>query len=124
MATFLFVLLAVGAMASITAMHNIARRQATYSSVLALVMSEQERIRAEAYVPPNEPFTSEETVLTAEKSVSLNADGTAYMIDVILTTEIEPVASGHKVTVTASYVFSGTALSVSTSTVVNQFSST
>ncbi|MGB0258824.1 MAG: type II secretion system protein [Coraliomargarita sp.] len=120
----LLVFLAVGVLSAIGTMHNIARRQASYNSVLALVMSEQERLRAESYLPPNEPFTAEKTTLTSAKSVSFNPDGTAYLIDVTLSTDIEPVSNGHKVTVTGTYVFSGKTVRVSTSTVINQFTST
>ena len=120
----LFVILATGVLGSITTMHKIARTQATYNSVMALMMSEQEAIRGQSYAPPEAPFTASTTKTEQTKSVSLSPDGKQYMVDVTLVTVIEPVASGHKVTVTATFPQGGRTPSISTTTLINKYSST
>ena len=119
----LFVVLATGVLGTITTMHKISRHQATYNSVMALVLSEQETIRGQSYAPPTAPFTAVETKTSQVKTVSLNPDGTQYMIEVRLVTTIEPISSGHKVTVIGSYSQNGRSPSISTTTLINKYSS-
>ena len=119
----LFVFLAMGALGTTTMMHEIARRQATYNSVLALVVSEQDSVRALPYTPPDAPFIAFKHETKQRKSVSLNAEGNKYMVDVALMTVFEPISTGHKVTVTASYHLNGDSPVISTTTLINEHSS-
>ena len=118
----LLVVLATSVLGSITAMHKMVRSQATYNSVMALIMSEQEAIRTQPYSPPTAPFTASTTKSVQRKSVSLNPDGTAFMVDVELLTVIEPLSNGHKVTVSGTYAVGGSKPTITTNTVVNKFS--
>ena len=120
----LFILMSIGVFGSITTLHQISRRQATYNSVSALVMQEQEAIRSISYSPPNAPFTADDTKTTQEKSVSLNASGTSTMVDVILISTFVLKSSGHLVTVSATYTLNGKSTTIETTTLINQFSST
>ena len=120
----LFTLLSAGVFASITTLHNISRRQATYSSVLALVIQEQEAIRSLDYSPPNVPYTvAKHTSAPQQKSVSLNSAGD-YMVDVAIVSTFEPELSGHLVTVSATYTFNGKSVTIETTTLINKHSST
>jgi len=120
----LFILMSIGVFGSITTLHNISRRQATYNTVLALVMQEQEAIRSLSYTPPVAPFTADGTKTKQEKSASLNSSGTDYLVDVTLVSTFELKSSGHLVTVTATYTLNGNTSTIETTTLINEFSST
>ena len=60
----LFTLMSIGVFGSITVLHQISRRQAVYSSVLALVMQQQEAIRAAGYTAPNARYPAGNTPIT------------------------------------------------------------
>ena len=118
----LFVLLSAGVLAAITTFHKMARSQATYNSAFALVIREQDALRAEKYAPPQSPFTNVQTSTTTTQSVSSNASSTAYLTEVTIVREIEPVSTGHLVTISANYIFQGRNIEISTTTVINKYS--
>lgn len=120
----LFILLSIGVLGSITTLHSVSRRQATYHSASALVMQELETIRSLNYSPPNTPFTVNNTELKKKKSVSLNSSGTDYMVDVTIVSIFELKSSGHLVTVTATYTLSDKPVTIEMTTLINQYSST
>ena len=118
----LLVLLATGVLGSITTMHKLAKKQATYNSVMALVMSEQEAIRTNSYNPPTAPFTAEESKTVEKKYVSLDPDKDDFSLEVSLVTKIEPISSGHKVTISGTYSYGDTTPTITTTTLVNKYS--
>ena len=122
----LFTLLSAGVFASITTLHNISRRQATYSSVLALVIQEQEAIRADGYTPPDDRYTSNSAGTSEEKElfVSYNSSGTNAIVDVTLVSTFKVASGGHLVTVSATYIYNGKSTTIETTTLINKYSST
>ncbi len=122
----LFTLLSAGVFASITTLHNISRRQATYSSVLALVIQEQEAIRADGYTAPDVRYTSNSAGTSEEKelSVSYNSSGTNAIVDVTLVSTFKVASGGHLVTVSATYIYNGKSTTIETTTLINKHSST
>ena len=122
----LFLLMSIGVFASITTLHHISRRQATYSSVLALVIQEQEAIRADGYTPPDDRYTSNSAGTNEEKelSVSYNSSGTNAIVDVTLVSTFKVASGGHLVTVSATYIYNGKSTTIETTTLINKYSST
>ena len=118
----LFFFLCIGGIGGLTTLHKMSRKQSTYNSVMALVVGKQEEYRSKGYAPPLTPFTDATTTSTETKAVSLNATGSESMVDVTLTSTIEPVSSGHLVTVTATYPSGNRTATVASSTVINNYS--
>jgi len=118
----LFFALSIGGLKAITSLHNLARSQSTYNSVLALVVGKQESFRSELYAPPTAPFTDSVVTQTETLSVSLDASGANEMVSVAMVSTITPVSSGHLITVAASYAINGRSATVSTETVFNEYS--
>jgi hypothetical protein len=114
----------MGVLAAITTLDKISRSQATYSSVHALVMQELEAIRSIDYTPPNSPYTVGKNTTTQKKSTSISASGDTYMVDVTLVTNYEMVSSGHLVTVVATYETQGRLVTIETTTLINDYSTT
>lgn len=123
----LTMLISIGVFGTITTLHQISRSQAVYNSVLALVMQEQEAIRADGYTTPSTRYPSGATPnieTDTSKSVSLNSSGTDTLVDVTLVSSFVTASSGHLVTVSATYTYSGKTITIETTTLINNFSST
>lgn len=119
----LLILISIGIFGSIHTLHQISRQQATYASVLALVIQEQEAIRSLHYAPPNLPFSAETQSMTQMKSVSLNSAGEDYRVQVSIVRRFELLSSGHRVTVAATYLINGHPITIETTTLINKYSS-
>lgn len=117
----LSLLLAAG-LSAITTLKNLSRRQGTYNSVLALVEGKQEWFRSQLYTPPTAPFLATTNTLTETVNLSLNEDGVSNVIRVTLTSTVEVVSAGHRVTVTATYTQRGTPVTITLQTIVNAHS--
>ena len=122
----LFILMSIGVFGSITVLHQISRRQATYSSVLALVIQKQEAIRADGYTTPSARYTSDVEGISEqqEKSVSWNASGTESSVDVTIVSTFKVASGGHLVTVSATYIYNDNSTTIETTTLINNYSST
>jgi type II secretory pathway pseudopilin PulG len=132
-ATVMMAAVVIGAFSAITGIDWSARRQADYTSAMALVQDKLEELRATTYNPPTAPFLPTTNTSTNAVSISLNKANNTFLFPGVLITRIEPVAAGHLVTVTGVFtnyltsVSAGStnkppALSVSLQTVVNKFS--
>jgi hypothetical protein len=103
-------------------MDNSSRRLADMTAAMAVVQGQIESVRTNDYNPPLAPFLASATVTNSTASISLDKGGTNYLVSGTLTTRIEPVASGHLVTVSATFNTAGSPLRAQLQTVVNKFS--
>jgi prepilin-type N-terminal cleavage/methylation domain-containing protein len=100
----------------------IARRLSNYTAAFAVVEAKLEDIRAGTYNPPNSPFTASVVTLTSNTTIALNQAGVSFVVPGSLTSRIEPVASGHLVTVTGTFQTRRRPITVVLQTVVNRYS--
>ena len=114
--------LVLASMNALFVMDNSARRLAEMTSAMALVQGKLEEVRTNVYNPPLAPFTANATVTSNAVSIALDKGGTQYLMPGSLLTRIEPVASGHLVTVSASFNGLGTPVKAQLQTVINKFS--
>ena len=114
--------LVLAGMNALFVMDNSSRRLAEMTSAMALVQGQLEAVRTNDYNPPLAPFTGSATVTSNAVSISLDKGGTQYLVPGSLITRIEPVASGHLVTVCASFNSLGTPVKAQLQTIVNKFS--
>jgi hypothetical protein len=120
--TALLALLIVGAAGAICTGNLISRRMSDYTAAMAVVEAKVEDIRAATYNPPNSPFGSTAVTLTNASSIALDQAGTTFVVSGTVTSKIEPVASGHLVTVTGTFQTRRTPITVTMQTVVNKYS--
>jgi|SRR6185369_6014420 len=99
-------------------------RLTDYTSGMAIVEAKVEDIRAVKYNPPNYPFGTSTIYVTNNSAVALNKAGASFMISGTVVSKIEPVVSGHLVTVTGTFNAPGKVkpITVSLQTVVNKYS--
>ena len=121
-ASGLLLALVLAGMNALFVMDNSARRLAQLTSAMALVQGKLEEVRTNDYNPPLAPFTASATVTSNAVSISLDKGGTQYQVPGSLITRIEPVASGHLVTVSASFNSLGSPVQAQLQTVLNKFS--
>ena len=114
--------LVLAGMNALFVMDNSSRRLAEITSAMALVQGKLEEVRTNDYNPPLAPFVASATVTSNAVSIALDKGGTQYLVPGTLTTRIEPVASGHLVTVSASFDAPGTPVKAQLQTVLNKFS--
>jgi len=115
-------LLMVAGMGALFSMDLCSRRTADYNAALAVVEAKVEDIRAATYNPPASPWTSSTVYLTNSDSISLDKAGVTFKVPGTLVSKIEPIASGHLVTVTGTFQEPRVTLTVSLQTVVNKYS--
>ena len=118
----LVMILVTAGMGAILAMDLCTRRTGDYNAALAVVEAKIEDIRAATYNPPNSPWKSTPVYLTNSSSVALDEAGVTFKVPGKLISKIEPVASGHLVTVTGTFSEPKRALTLSLQTVVNKYS--
>jgi type II secretory pathway pseudopilin PulG len=121
-ASSLLLALVLAGMNALFVMDNSSRRLADMTAAMAVVQGQLERVRTNDYNPPLAPFIASATVTNTAASISLDKGGTNYLVAGTLTTRIEPVASGHLVTVSATFNRGGNPLRAQLQTVVNKFS--
>jgi len=119
--TALLTLLMVAAAGSISAGKLISTRLSDYTAAMAVVEAQIDNIRSTTYNPPTSPFTSSTVVLTNTSSIALNQAGATFIIPGTITSTIQPIASGHLVTVSGTFQTRGKPITVSLQTVVNTF---
>jgi Tfp pilus assembly protein PilX len=118
----LLTLLIVGAAGAVCTGKRISRRLSDYTAAAAVVEAKVEDIRAATYNPPNSPFTASTVTLTNASSIALDQAGTSFVVAGTVTSTIQPVTSGHLVTVTGTFQSQGKPIVVTLQTVVNKFS--
>ena len=114
--------LVLASMNALFVMDNSGRRLAATTSAMALVQGKLEEVRTNTYNPPVAPFPASATVTSNAVSISLDKGGTQYLMPGSIITRIEPVASGHLVTVSANFNALGTPVKAQLQTVLNKFS--
>jgi len=117
----LMILMASG-FSAIFSMKMTSKRLADYTAAMAVVEAKVEDIRAATYKPPNYPFGSSTLFLTNSGAVALNKAGAAFLVSGTIVSKIQPVATGHLITVTGTFKTPGRPISVTLQTVVNKFS--
>jgi prepilin-type N-terminal cleavage/methylation domain-containing protein len=116
-------LLMISGMGALFSMDLCSRRTADYNAALAVVEAKIEDIRAATYNPPNGTnFNSTTVWLTNSDSIALDKAGVTFKVPGTLVSKIEPMASGHLVTVTGTFQEPRLVLTVSLQTVVNKYS--
>ena len=118
----LVMILMVAGMGALISLGYCTRRTADYNASLAVVEAKIEDIRAATYNPPSSPWNSSTVYLTNSSSVALDEAGVTFKVPGTLISKIEPVASGHLVTVTGTFDEPKRALTVSLQTIVNKYS--
>ena len=114
--------LVLAGMNAVFVLDKSSRRLAELTSAMALVQGRLEEVRTFDYNPPLAPFVAGATVTSNAVSISLDKGGTQYQVPGTLITRIEPVASGHLVTVSASFNSLGSPVQAQLQTVLNKFS--
>ena len=115
-------ILMIAVAGSLSTGNVISRRLADYTAAMAVVQAKMEDIRAATYNPPTSPFTASTVILTNVSSIDLDQAGTKFVVSGTITSKIEPVTSGHLVTVTGTFQTRNKPITVSLQTVVNKYS--
>lgn len=114
--------LIAGATGALYSSNLISRRLSDYTAAFAVVEAKLEDIRAGTYNPPNSPFGFTPVTLTSSTTIALDQAGVNFIVPGTLTSRIEPVASGHLVTVTGVFQTRRRPITVVLQTVVNRYS--
>lgn len=120
--TALLTILMAAAAGSIYSGKLISRRLSDYTAALAVVQAKMEDIRAATYNPPNAPFGSTAVTLTNSSSIDLSQTGATFIVSGTVTSKIEPIASGHLVTVTGTFQTPRKPMIIILQSVVNKYS--
>jgi len=115
-------ILTIAGFGAALSMDACSRRAGDYIAATAVVEAKVRTIQASTYNPPNANFGSSTIYLTNSDSIALNQAGTTFLVPGTLISKIEPVASGHLVTVTGTFQEPRRTLTVTLQTVVNRFS--
>lgn len=116
-------LLMVAAMGALFSMDLCTRRTADYNAALAVVEAKVEDVRAATYNPPTGTnFNSTTVCRTNSSSIALDKAGVTFQVPGTIVYTIQPIASGHLVTVTGTFQEPRQVLTVSLQTVVNVYS--
>ncbi len=118
----LLMILMIGSFAAIFFMDRTSRRLADHTAAMAVAEAKVQQIRAATYKPPSPNFGAKTVTLTNSASISLDRAGQKFLVPGTVASTIQPVASGHLITVTATFQTPGRPLSVELQTVVNKFS--
>jgi len=101
---------------------RFSRRNAEFTSVMALVSGEMEALKGKQYNPPVAPFALTNSVTSNLTSIALSGDGQSYLIQGVILTKIEPVANGHLATVSGYFTNWNMPYTVSLQNVINSYS--
>lgn len=121
-AMLLLGILLIASFGGLFSMDLCSRRLGDYTAAMAIVEAKVQDLRGIKYNPPNFPFTASTNYITTSNSISLDKGGIIFKVPGTVVSEIRPVASGHLVTVTGTFVEPRGSLTASLQTVVNQFS--
>ena len=111
--------------AGIVLMSKSSLRTSDYTQAMARVEAKMIEMMATTYNPPNYPFCSTNVSFSTNDSISLDQSGTNYRVSGTVVTLTQPVAQGHLVTVTGTFLEpsqTNVPLVVTLQTVVNAFS--
>ena len=120
--TVLLMILIISSVGALYFNTQASYRLADRIAAMALVQAKLEAVRAATYHPPDSPFGPSTLSLTNSDSIALDKAGAKFLVTGTLITKIEPVASGHLVTVTGKFATPGRPVSVQLQTVVNKYS--
>jgi prepilin-type N-terminal cleavage/methylation domain-containing protein len=120
--TALLSLLIIAGLGATTAMQVASVSLSEHTAARALVQARLQTIRAASYKPPTSPFTAGTVYLTNNVALCVDKAGTKYLVPGTLIAKVEPVTSGHLVTVTGSFKFQNRTIRVQVDSVVNRFS--
>ena len=112
----------IAGFAAITFNAQASSRLADHTAAFTLVQAKLEAVRAATYNPPNTYFRTNTVWLTNVHSIALSQKGTNYLVSGKLITKIEPVISGHLVTVSGNFPTPYRPTKVELQTVVNKYS--
>ena len=118
----LLMILIVSGFSAILSMRMTSNRLADYTAAMAVVEAKVEDIRAATYNPPNYPFGSSTITLTNSGAVALNKAGAAFLVPGTVVSKIQPVSTGHLITVTGTFKALHRPITVTLQTVVNRYS--
>ena len=118
----LLMILVASGFSGIFSMKMTSKRLADYTAAMAVVEAKVEDIRAATYNPPNYPFGSSTLTLTNSGAVALSKAGAAFLVPGTVVSKIQPVATGHLITVTGTFQTPHKPISVTLQTVVNRYS--
>jgi type II secretory pathway pseudopilin PulG len=118
----LLTMLVVAAGSGIMAMDRSSRRLADYTAAMSVIEAKIHSIRAATYNPPSYPFGTNILYLTNTSSVALSQAGTNFLVTGTVISKIQPVASGHLVTVTGTFSEPSQSFSVTLQSLVNRYS--
>ena len=121
-ATVLLMILIIGTVGALYFNTQASYRVADRTAAMTLVQAKLEAVRAATYHPPDSPFGPSTLSLTNNDSIALDKAGARFLIPGTLITRIEPVTSGHLVTVSGKFATPGRPLTVQLQTVVNKYS--
>lgn len=113
--------LLISSAAGLVAMDRSSRRLADHTAAMAVAEAKMHSIRAASYVPPTAPFGPSTVYLTNSSSIALAKAGTNYLVRGTVISKIQPVSSGHLVTVTATFQEPNQPISVTLQSVVNRY---
>src|SRR4051812_21779755 len=99
----LILVVVIAAVGGIIFMGQTSGRVGDYTAATSVARAKIEDIRAATYNPPNYPFQSTTLYLTNSDWISLDQAGATFKIPGTVISKIEPVASGHLITVTARF---------------------
>src|SRR5712691_5023162 len=114
--------LTIGGFGAALSMDTCSRRAGDYIAATSVVEAKVRAISASTYNPPNANFGASTIYLTNSDSIALNKAGTTFLVPGTVISKIEPVASGHLVTVTGTFQEPRKTLTVTLQAVVNRFS--
>lgn len=120
--TVLLVMLVTAGLYALAQLDHFSRRNAEYTSVMAVVAGSLEAMKALEYNPPLSPFGPDTTQTTNATEIALSSDGKSYTMKGKVVTRIEPVANGHLVTVTGYFTNWNLPYEVTLQNVINSFS--
>ena len=121
-AMLLLGILLIASFGGLFSMDLCSRRLGDYTAAMAIVEAKLQDLRGINYNPPNFPFNSSTNHITNSISISLDKSGTIFKVPGTVVSEIKPIASGHLVIVTGTFVEARGSLTASLQTVVNEFS--
>lgn len=120
--TVLLVMLVTAGLYALAQLDRFSRRNAEYTSVMAVVAGTLEGMKALEYNPPQSPFGPDAVITTNETEIALSNDGKSYTMKGRVITRIEPVANGHLVTVSGFFTNWNLPYEVTLQNVLNSYS--
>lgn len=116
----LTVMLLIATFNALVMLDRNSRRVSEYNSVLAIAEATLEQTKTNVYNPPASPFTASVVTTTNTVTIALDSVGTNFLVSGTVLRRIEPVSSGHLVTVVANFTNFGISYRAQVQGVVNK----